>query len=427
MRALHKLTASEAARRLAAKEITSEALVRACLEHIAAREPEVQAWAFLDREAALGQARAADAQPGRGLLHGLPVGVKDLIDTVDMPTTYGSPIYSAHRPAWDAPCVALTRAAGGIVLGKTVTTEFAVMHPGKTRNPHDIRHTPGGSSSGSAAAVADCMVPLAFGTQTAGSIIRPAAFCGVVGYKPSFGLISRVGVKALSDTLDTVGTIARTVPDAALFAAALTGRNELLIDDRTSPAAKVRVGICRTYEWRHAQPEMMNALESAARTLAAAGAQVREITLPADYAQLVEAQTDIMFAEQAQSLAHERLAHWALISPRLQGILEAGLKVSIERHDAALALARSCRRALNTVFAECDVLLAPSAPGAAPRGLEMTGDPLFNRMWTLLHTPCVNIPVAASASGLPLGLQVVGAIGNDARTLAAAHWLHQVL
>lgn len=427
MRALHKLTASEAARQLAAKEITSEALVRDCLEHIAAREPEVQAWAFLDREAALGQARAADAQPGRGLLHGLPVGVKDLIDTVDMPTTYGSPIYSAHRPAWDAPCVALTRAAGGIVLGKTVTTEFAVMHPGKTRNPHDIRHTPGGSSSGSAAAVADCMVPLAFGTQTAGSIIRPAAFCGVVGYKPSFGLISRVGVKALSDTLDTVGTIARTVPDAALFAAALTGRNELLIDDRTSPAAKVRVGICRTYEWRHAQPEMMNALESAARTLAAAGAQVREITLPADYAQLVEAQTDIMFAEQAQSLAHERLAHWALISPRLQGILEAGLKVSIERHDAALALARSCRRALNTVFAECDVLLAPSAPGAAPRGLEMTGDPLFNRMWTLLHTPCVNIPVAASASGLPLGLQVVGAIGNDARTLAAAHWLHQVL
>jgi Asp-tRNA(Asn)/Glu-tRNA(Gln) amidotransferase A subunit family amidase len=427
MQALHKLTACEAMRRLAAKEITSEALVRDCLERIAAREPEVQAWAFLDHEAALRQARAADAQPGRGLLRGLPVGVKDLIDTVDMPTTYGSPIYNAHRPAWDAPCVALTRAAGGIVLGKTVTTEFAVMHPGKTRNPHDIRHTPGGSSSGSAAAVADCMVPLAFGTQTAGSIIRPAAFCGVVGYKPSFGLISRVGVKALSDTLDTVGTIARTVPDAALFAAALTGRNELRIDDRTSPGAKVRVGICRTYEWKQAQPEMMNALESAARMLAANGTQVREITLPADYAGLVEAQTDIMFAEQAQSLAHERLSHWALISPKLQGILEAGLKVSIERHDAALALARRCRHTLDTVFAECDVLLAPSAPGAAPQGLEMTGDPVFNRMWTLLHAPCVNIPVATTTSGLPLGLQVVGPIGADARTLAAAHWLHQVL
>lgn len=427
MQALHKLTACEAMRRLATKEITSEALVRDCLERIAAREPEVQAWAFLDHEAALRQARAADAQPGRRLLHGLPVGVKDLIDTVDMPTTYGSPIYSAHRPAWDAPCVALTRAAGGIVLGKTVTTEFAVMHPGKTRNPHDIRHTPGGSSSGSAAAVADCMVPLAFGTQTAGSIIRPAAFCGVVGYKPSFGLISRVGVKALSDTLDTVGTIARTVPDAALFAAALTGRNELLIDDRVSPAGKVRVGICRTYEWRQAQPEMMNALESAARTLAANGAQVREITLPADYAGLVEAQTDIMFAEQAQSLAHERLAHWALISPKLQGILEAGLKVLIERHDAALALARRCRHALGTVFTECDVLLAPSAPGAAPLGLEMTGDPVFNRMWTLLHVPCVNIPVATTTGGLPLGLQVVGPIGADARTLTAAHCLHRML
>jgi Asp-tRNA(Asn)/Glu-tRNA(Gln) amidotransferase A subunit family amidase len=427
MQALHKLTACEAMRRLATKEITSEALVRDCLERIAAREPEVQAWAFLDHEAALRQARAADAQPGRRLLHGLPVGVKDLIDTVDMPTTYGSPIYSAHRPAWDAPCVALTRAAGGIVLGKTVTTEFAVMHPGKTRNPHDIRHTPGGSSSGSAAAVADCMVPLAFGTQTAGSIIRPAAFCGVVGYKPSFGLISRVGVKALSDTLDTVGTIARTVPDAALFAAALTGRNELLIDDRASPAAKVRVGICHTYEWKQAQPEMMNALESAARTLAANGAQVREITLPADYAGLVEAQTDIMFAEQAQSLAHERLAHWALISPKLQDILEAGLKVSIERHDAALALARRCRHALATVFAECDVLLAPSAPGAAPLGLEMTGDPVFNRMWTLLHVPCVNIPVVAATGGLPLGLQVVGPIGADARTLTVAHCLHRML
>ncbi len=426
MKSLHTLSASEAARLIAAKEITSEALVRDCLERIEARENEVRAWAFLDREAALRQARTADAQPGRGLLHGLPVGVKDLIDTVDMPTAYGSPIYSAHRPAWDAPCVALMRAAGGIVLGKTVTTEFAVMHPGKTRNPRNLGHTPGGSSSGSAAAVADCMVPLAFGTQTAGSIIRPAAFCGVVGYKPSFGLISRVGVKALSDTLDTVGAIARTVPDAALFAAALTGRHDLLIDDRPL-AAKVRVGICRTYEWEHAQPEMIDALESAARKLAAAGAQAREITLPADFAHLVAAQTDIMFAEQAQSLAHERLTHWAQISPRLQGILEAGLKVSVGRYDAALALARNCRRALGAVFADCDVLLAPSAPGAAPEGLDMTGDPLFNRMWTLLHTPCVNIPVAATASGMPVGLQVVGPIGSDARTLAAAHWLHQIL
>jgi amidase len=425
MGALNTLSAMEAARQIAAKKITSEALVRDCLERIAAREGDVRAWEYINRDDALAQARAADAGSGSGLLRGLPVGVKDLIDTVDMPTTYGSPIYAAHRPAWDAPCVALTRAAGGIVIGKTVTTEFAVMQPNKTRNPHNVAHTPGGSSSGSAAAVADYMVPLAFGTQTAGSIIRPASFCGVVGYKPSFGLISRVGVKALSDTLDTVGTIARTVPDAAFFAAAITGRHELMVDKPLS--AKLRVGICRTYEWKHAQPETVAALESAARELAAAGASVCEIKLPPTYANLVQAQIDIMFAEQAQSLAHERLAHWPQISARLQGILADGLKVTFDRYDAAQTLARNCRRTLADVFADCDVLLAPSAPGAAPAGLDMTGDPVFNRMWTLLRTPCVTLPVAAAANGLPVGVQVVGAFGSDARTLAAAHWMHQAL
>ncbi len=429
MGALNTLSAVEAARQIAAKKITSEALVRDCLERIAAREDDVRAWMHLAGDAALAQARAADASvgtsAGSGLLHGVPVGVKDLIDTVDMPTTYGSPIYVIHRPAWDAPCVALTRAAGGIVIGKTVTTEFAVMQPNKTRNPHNIAHTPGGSSSGSAAAVADYMVPLAFGTQTAGSIIRPASYCGVVGYKPSFGLISRVGVKALSDTLDTVGTIARTVPDAAYFAAALTGRHELMVDKPYS--GKLRVGLCRTYEWKQALPETVEALESAARQLAAAGADVHEIKLPPTYANLVQAQIDIMFAEQAQSLAHERLKHWPQISAKLQGILSQGLKVTPERYDAAQMLARNCRRTLADVFADCDVLLAPSAPGAAPAGLDMTGDPVFNRMWTLLRTPCVTIPVATAANGLPVGLQVIGAFGNDVRTLAAAHWMHQNL
>ena len=264
-----------------------------------------------------------------------------------------------------------------------------------------------------------------FGTQTAGSIIRPSAYCGVVGYKPSFGLISRVGVKALSDTLDTVGTIARTVPDAALFAAALTGRLDLMV---TKPfTVTLRVGICQTYEWKHAEPAMVSALESAASRLASAGARVTEVKLPPTYANLVQAQTDIMFAEQAQSLAHERLAHWPQISARLQGILADGLKVTHERYDAAQTLARNCRRTLADVFLDCDVLLAPSAPGAAPAGLGMTGDPVFNRIWTLLRTPCVNIPVAFSADGLPVGLQVIGAFGTDAQTLAGAHWLHQAL
>jgi amidase len=427
MKSLNELSATEASRRLAAGEITSEALVRDCLERIAARESEVRAWAFIDREAALAQARAADARPRSGLLDGLPVGIKDLIDTADMPATYGSPIYDGNRPAWDAPCVALTRAAGGIVMGKTVTTEFAVTTPNKTRNPHNLGHTPGGSSSGSAAAVADFMVPLAFGTQTAGSIIRPSAYCGVIGYKPTFGMINRAGIKSLSDILDTVGTIARTVPDAALFAAALTGRRDLLVDEARLAGGDLRVGICRTYEWPHAQPEMVDAAEATARRLAAAGARVKDVTLPPAFAGMVEAQIDIMFAQQAQSLAFERLSHWDQISERLQGILTAGMKVTPERFDAAVALAADCRGELVSVFADYDVLLAPSAPGAAPDGLGMTGDPIFNRMWTLLGTPCVNLPVAVSADGLPVGMQVVGPLGSDARTLRAAHWLHQAL
>jgi len=425
MKPLHTLGATEAARLIAAGTITSESLVKSCLERIEARETDVQAWAFIDPDAALRQARAADAQPARGLLHGLPIGVKDLIDTVDLPASYGSPIYSGHRPAWDAPSVALARAAGGIVLGKTVTTEFAVMHPNKTRNPHDIRHTPGGSSSGSAAAVADSMVPLAFGTQTAGSIIRPAAYCGAVGYKPTHGTINRVGVKALSDILDTVGTLARTVPDAALLAAAVSGRRNLLVDEERVASSIPRIGICRTHEWSQALPETVQALESAARSLGAAGATVKDVELPAAFAGLVAAQIDVMFYQQAASLAWERLVHWEKISARLQGILQEGLQVTVERFDAAAALARDCRQALKDVFGDVDVLLAPSAPGAAPEGLALTGDPVFNRMWTLLHVPCINVPVAVTATGLPVGLQVVGRLGDDAKALAAAHWIHQ--
>jgi amidase len=228
----------------------------------------------------------------------------------------------------------------------------------------------------------------------------------------------------LSDTLDTVGTIARSVTDAAYFAAAISGRRELIIDK--PPAARLRIGICRTYEWKQAQPETVDALESAARRLAAAGAVVGEIKLPPTYANLVQAQTDIMLAEQSQSLAHERLTHWPQLSTRLQGILAAGLKVTHEQYDAAQMLARNCRRTLADVFADCDVLLAPSAPGGAPAGLDITGDPVFSRIWTLLRTPCVTVP-AATANGLPVGVQIIGAFGNDAQTLAAAHWVHQAL
>lgn len=418
---LNLLSANEARKQLAAGTITSEQLVRDCLERIAARESAVGAWTHLATEAALARARELDHAPTQGLLHGIPIGVKDLLDTCDMPTGYGSVIYANHQPAWDAPCVAFSRAAGAVVLGKTVTTELAYFTPGKTANPRHLAHTPGGSSSGSAAAVAHDMVPLAFGSQTAGSVIRPAAFCGVVGYKPSFGLISRVGVKALSDTLDTIGVIARTVPDAALFAAAASGRNELMIDQPLLHTP--RVGICRTFDWPRAQPETHSAMALAIRKLGTAGVKLADVELPPNFADLVQAQLDIMAFEMARAFGHEWHAHRAKLSRRLQDLVAAGLAIPRERYEAAITLARDCRRTTVEIFSRVDVLLTPSAPGEAPRGLDATGDPLFNRMWTLLHTPCVHLPFAQGPNGLPVGLQVVGAIGADKQALSCADHL----
>jgi Asp-tRNA(Asn)/Glu-tRNA(Gln) amidotransferase A subunit family amidase len=346
-----------------------------------------------------------------------------------MPTTYGSPIYAGHQTAHDASCVALARAAGAVVMGKTVTTEFATFEPNQTRNPHNSAHTPGGSTSGSAAAVADGMVPLALGTQTAGSLTRPAAYCGIVAFKPSFGGINRAGVKPLSDSLDTVGTLARDVPDAALFAAALSGRSHWPVRPLAEALGRpLRVGLCRTPQWPHALPETQAAVEQAASQIGrTAGMTLRELSLPADFEALVQAQTHIQLAEQAQCLAYERLQHFERLSPRLQGIMNAGVAVTLAQYDQAQAWVARCRAQLADVFEDVDVLLAPSAPGAAPRGLENTGDPIFCRIWTALHTPTVNIPAGHAPNGLPVGLQVVGPVAADALTLTAAHALHQLL
>jgi Asp-tRNA(Asn)/Glu-tRNA(Gln) amidotransferase A subunit family amidase len=425
MNGLNRLSATAAARKLAAREITAEALLADCLERIAERESEVHAWTFLDTDVALRRARALDAQGSTGLLHGLPIGVKDLFDTFDMATSYGSPIYAGHRPAWDAACVAMARAAGAIVVGKTVTTEFATFHPGPTCNPHNLQHTPGGSSSGSAAAVADWMVPLAFGTQTAGSIVRPAAYCGVVGYKPTYGTVTRVGVKMISDTLDTVGALARSVPDVALFVAALAGRHELLIDGPTRDVP--RIGLCKTYEWGRAQPETVAAFEDARKRLRTAGASIRDVALPTQFAGLAEAQTTIMVHEVANSLAYENLAHREQLSADMTRMIDAGLAVSPQEYDAALSLARRCRAMLSGIFSGVDVLLAPSTAGEAPAGIAATGDPLFNRIWTLLRVPVVHVPVASGPHGLPVGLTVAGTVGADRATLRAADWIHTQL
>jgi len=419
------LSAHQAAWEIAAGQLRAEALMTACLERIAAREPEIGAWQYLDPEAALEAARRCDASAPSGPLHGIPIAVKDLIDTADMPTGYGSAIYARHRPGADAACVALARAAGAIVMGKTVTTEFACFTPGKTANPRNPAHTPGGSSSGSAAAVADRMAPLAFGTQTAGSVIRPAAFCGVVGYKPSFGTIPRAGVKMLCDSLDTVGTMARNVADAAFFAGVVAGRPELR--DIAPPEAPPRFGLYRTPMWDEAEPEAATALDHARAALERAGARVEEIAVPEQHRRLTEAQQSIMGFELVRGLAYERLQHSAELSPPLAQLLDAGLAVGAPEYDAAIAETAMSRARLDGFFGSCDAMLTPAAPGEAPRGLGHTGNPVFNRMWTLLGVPCVTMPAVWSESGLPTGIQLVGRIGDDARLMAAALFAERAL
>jgi Asp-tRNA(Asn)/Glu-tRNA(Gln) amidotransferase A subunit family amidase len=419
---LNRLTATEATRKLSTREISAQALLADCLERIREREPVVHAWTFVDVDGAMERARQLDAQGASGLLHGLPLAVKDLFDTFDMPASYGSPIYAGHRPVCDAASVALARAAGAVVVGKTVTTEFATFHPGPTCNPHDPGHTPGGSSSGSAAAVADFMVPLAFGTQTAGSIVRPAAYCGAVGYKPTYGTVCRVGVKMISDTLDTIGGFGRSVPDVGLFVAALSGRNELAIGSASSEAP--RIGMCRTYEWDRVLPETIELFDAVERRLRTQGARVQNVVLPREFSSLATAQTTIMVREVAQSLSHERLAHRELLSGEMIAMIEAGLAVTPEQYDAAEVLARQCRAMLPQAFDGIDVLVAPSTGGEAPAGIEATGDPLFNRIWTLLRVPIVHLPIARGTHGLPLGITVAGPMARDRQTLLGAHWIH---
>ncbi len=413
---LFRLSARDAAQRIAAGSLTAEALIRACLDRIAAREPQVGAWAHVDPDQALAEARARDQATTRGPLHGIPIGVKDIMDTADMPTAYGSRAYHGFRPGADAACVALARDAGAVVLGKTVTTEFAALSPGKTRNPHNTAHTPGGSSSGSAAGVADFMVPLAFGTQTAGSIIRPASFCGVVGYKPSFGLVAISGTKALAPSLDTVGGFARDVADIALFIAALTGRPELV---PKAPAARPRIGVYRTQPWEQAQPATIAALDDARERLARAGASIAERPAFAAFDRLVPAQVAIMGHEMARNLAWERTSRGNEVMPRTAALFTEGLAITPATYDEARRGAAAARAQLAEFFGDFDAMLVPAAPGEAPPAAT-TGDPVFNRPWTLLHVPCITLPGRRGPAGLPVGVQLVGPPHSDAALLAVA-------
>jgi Asp-tRNA(Asn)/Glu-tRNA(Gln) amidotransferase A subunit family amidase len=321
--------------------------------------------------------------------------------------------------------VAQVRERGGVILGKTVTTEFATRHPGKTRNPHNLKHTPGGSSQGSAAAVADWMVPIAFGTQTTSSVIRPAAYCGVVGYKPSFGLLNRAGLKTLSDSLDHVGTLTRTVPDAALIVEELSGAPVTSFD--AVPRMKPRIGFCRTAYWSKADRPTQDALEQAVPRLVRAGASVAEVNLDGEFARLVEVQVTISTYEMFRALAYERTRFPDLISETLMARLLGGGRVTRQQYEEAQAIARRCRERLDDVYREYDALLSPSAMGEAPVGLASTGEPIFGSSWTVLHCPAVTVPVFHGPRGLPLGAQITGPLGKDGGTLLCAEWVQRAL
>jgi Asp-tRNA(Asn)/Glu-tRNA(Gln) amidotransferase A subunit family amidase len=422
MSGAERLTASAASAQLSAGTLTAEALVSDCLKRANARA-EVKAWVWLDQEQALTQARAVDRNGRQGLLAGVPVGVKDVIDTVDMPTQHGSPIYRGNRPFADAACVALVRAAGGVILGKTVTTEFANRDPRETVHPHNPAHTPGGSSSGSAAAVADFQVPVGLGTQTGGSTIRPAAFCGVIGYKPSFGEFSRVGIKMQCHNLDTLGVICRSLEDVALMRGVLIAQ-ELHPVDRTSNAP--RIGFCRTPAWEHADGDTQALLERTALKLAAAGATVRDVAVtPSD---ILDHHRRIFEFEAARNYAYEYEVHGDKLSAALRdGLLTPGRALPLSAYVQAIETAEAFRHNLDDLFGEFDVLLAPSAVGEAPEGLGSTGDARFNAIWTLAWTPCVTLPAGTGRKGLPLGIQLIGQRFRDEALLDVAAWVERRL
>jgi Asp-tRNA(Asn)/Glu-tRNA(Gln) amidotransferase A subunit family amidase len=420
-RPLNELDATAIVQKIAAGEATCEAVVRDCVARIAARDGVVKAWVNFEPELAFAQARALDRGPARGPLHGVPIGVKDIIDTADMPTEMGSPIYRGHRPPADAACVALLRRAGAVILGKTVTCEFAGMAPGQTTNPHDPAHTPGGSSSGSAAAVADHMTPAALGTQTGGSVLRPSSFCGVFGYKPTYNAFNKAGVWPAAESIDTIGWLARSIDDIELMSAVLCLQTPQPPRQLERPP---RVGLCRTDMWDSAQPESKAAVENAAQQLAKAGAAVRDIALPEPFIDLhVITRGTINNYERAACMAFHWDHHLDALSPQMRRYVETGQKTSRQEYLAAWRRIDACRSLLPSVFEGLDVLLVPCVLGEAPKGLASTGDPRMQAVWTALHTPTMTLPTHRGPNNLPVGIQLVAQRHDDERLFASARWI----
>ena len=435
------LTAAEAARRIREGLLSSEELVEGCLERIRQVEPDVQAWTFLDEKLALSQARAADEKRRSGQeagpLNGVPVGLKDIIDTGDMPTENGCALHKGRTPRKDAAVVNMLRAAGAVIMGKTVTTECAYFHPGKTRNPHNPDHTPGGSSSGSAAAVGASMVPLALGSQTNGSVIRPAAFCGVYGFKPSHGLVPRTGVLKLSRTLDHVGFFARTLDDIALLGETLAGFDEG--DPDTQPRARVpfqallneeppvepMFAFVKTPHWDNADADTKDAY---AEVAAALGERIEEVPLSPSTQPAWEWHTTIMETEMAASFEREYEQGRKKLSEKLRTLIERGREIRAVDYLRALSMIGPLNDGFEELFMQrYDAILTPPAPGTAPKGLKSTGNPAFCSLWTLVGLPALTLPLLKGENGLPLGIQLIGRRGFDARLLRTARWLEKKL
>lgn len=434
-----QLTAAEAAALIRDRRLGCEELVRSCLARIAERDPVVRAWLFLDPDLAVRRARELDkltaAGTPKGVLHGLPWGVKDVFDTADMPTTQNSPLYPDLRPGRDAAAVAVARHSGGLILGKTDTVEFASTgRKALSRSPFDPAHTPGGSSSGSGAAVGDFHVPLAFGTQTGGSHIRPASFNGIYGFKPTWSVVSREGLKMAAVTLDTVGWYGRSVADLVLVAEAF--RLLRAADAVPPPVRGLRVGLCRSPAWDQVEPAGEAALLLAAERLAAAGATVEDLVLPSPCEHLSDTHQVISYAEGSRAFLPELLLAGDRLAPGLLDKAENRRGITPARLLEAYTLADRCRPLFDALFAPpdtpsgagaLDVVLTPSAPGEAPEGLHTTGSDVFNRNWTLLHVPCVNVPVCRGPNGLPVGVTLVGPRQGDARLLEVAAALAPVI
>ena len=437
---LADLTALQARDEIARGALKAVELAEACLERIAEREPGVEAWAHLDSDLVMRQAEAADRfrASGRaiGLLHGVPVGVKDIVDTRDMPTENGTILDEGRRPRADAAVVERLREAGAIILGKTVTTELAVYHPGKTRNPHDASRTPGGSSSGSAASVAAGMAPLAIGTQTNGSVIRPASYCGVVGFKPSRGLISRRGILVQSPTLDSVGTFSRTVEDAALLADAIAGhdprdrqtvlaaRPDLSRTTMSRPPVKPALAFVRSPVWDEAEEDVRAGFTELVETL---GGGIEEVELPSPFERAHALHSVVMLADIARSFSRYFEYGRDKLSGRLVGMIEEGRTVLAVDYAAALDWIEVMNAALEKLFERYDALLTPAATGEAPMGLDTTGSPTFCTIWTYCGAPAVTLPLLVGSSGMPVGVQMVGRHMYDGRLLRTARWLTEAL